>query len=116
MTIDPVAHLSLFSTQPSKVRNSMANFVVWFNFDCVGDLMIFLVISTFDNRSVKYSSRCATDNVKYELFKQSWPRGYKTFSMLNSAEHEILNAHRYGNVKKTAFQAQISLECYFLCS
>ena len=22
-----------------------------------------------------------------------WPRGYKTFSMLNSAEHELLNAH-----------------------
>ena len=23
------------------------------------------------------------------------PRGYKTFSMLNSVEHEILNAHKY---------------------
>ena len=27
-------------------------------------------------------------------------RGYKTFSMLNLAEHEILNAHRYKNIKK----------------
>ena len=26
-------------------------------------------------------------------FSQTWPRGYKTFFMLNSAEHEILNAH-----------------------
>ena len=24
-----------------------------------------------------------------------WPRGYKTFFMLNSFEHEILNAHKY---------------------
>ena len=28
------------------------------------------------------------------------PRGYKTFFMLNSAEHEILNAHKYENLKK----------------
>ena len=27
-------------------------------------------------------------------------RGYKTFFMLNSAEHEILNAHKYENIKK----------------
>ena len=41
-------------------------------------------------------------------------RGYKTFPMLNSAEHEILNAHTYKNIKKfIIFQAQISLECYF---
>ena len=24
-----------------------------------------------------------------------WPRGYKTFFMLNAVEHEILNAHKY---------------------
>ena len=24
-----------------------------------------------------------------------WPRGYKTFFMLNLVEHEILNAHKY---------------------
>ena len=29
-----------------------------------------------------------------------WPRGYKAFFMLNSIEHEILNAHRYKNIKK----------------
>ena len=27
------------------------------------------------------------------------PRGYKTFFMLNSVEHEILNAHKYKNIK-----------------
>ena len=46
-----------------------------------------------------------------------WPRGYKMFSMLNSAEHEILNAHKYKNINKfRIFQAPISLECYFSCS
>ena len=34
--------------------------------------------------------------------------------MLNSAEHEILNAHKYKNIKKfSIFQSHISLECYF---
>ena len=43
-----------------------------------------------------------------------WPRGYKTFFMLNSVEHEILNAHKYKNIKKFSFfQAHISLEWYF---
>ena len=27
-------------------------------------------------------------------------RVYKTFFMLNSVEHEILNAHKYKNIKK----------------
>ena len=30
-------------------------------------------------------------------------RAYKTFSMLNSAEHEILNAHKYKNIIKFSF-------------
>ena len=29
-----------------------------------------------------------------------WPRVYKTFFVLNSVEHEILNAHKYKNIKK----------------
>ena len=42
------------------------------------------------------------------------PRGYKTFFVLNSVEHEILNAHKYKNIKTLSIlQAQISLECYF---
>ena len=44
----------------------------------------------------------------------NWSRGYTTFFMLNSVEHEILNAHKYKNIKKFGFfKAQISLECYF---
>ena len=31
------------------------------------------------------------------------PRGYKTFFMVNSDEHEILNAHKYKNIKKFSF-------------
>ena len=30
--------------------------------------------------------------------EQNWPRGKKTFFMLNSIEHEILNAHKYKNI------------------
>ena len=34
--------------------------------------------------------------------------------MLNSVEHEILNAHKYKNIKKFGlFKGQLSLECYF---
>ena len=48
-----------------------------------------------------------------QVFKTR-PRGYKTFSMLNSAEHEILNVRKYKNIKKFSFfRAQISLECFF---
>ena len=47
-------------------------------------------------------------------FAEAWPRGYKTFFMLNSVEHKILNAHKYKNINKfSIFPAQISPECYF---
>ena len=40
-----------------------------------------------------------------------WVPGYKTFFMLNTAEHEISDAHKYENIKKfSIFQGQISLE------
>ena len=51
------------------------------------------------------------------LVEQTWAQGYKTFFILNSVEHEILNAHKYKNIKKFSFfQAQISGEDYFSCS
>ena len=37
------------------------------------------------------------------LLNGARPRGYKTFFMLNSVEHEILNAHKYINIKKFGF-------------
>ena len=30
----------------------------------------------------------------------AWAQGYKSYFMLNSAEHEILDAHKYKNIKK----------------
>ena len=53
-----------------------------------------------------------------KLLKEAvWAQGYNTFFILNSAEHEILSAHKYKNIKKLSiFQAQIGLECYFSCS
>ena len=48
--------------------------------------------------------------------RRIWPRGFKTIFMLNSAEHKVLNAHKYENIKKfSIFQAQVSLEYYFSC-
>ena len=51
------------------------------------------------------------------LFLKIRARGYKICFMLNSVEHEILNAHKYKNITKLSFfQTQISRECYFSCS
>ena len=56
-------------------------------------------------------SRTSTDQTKIMAV---WPGGYKTFFILNSVEHKILNAHKYKNIKKFAFfQTQIRRECYF---
>ena len=35
--------------------------------------------------------------------KVNRPRGHKLFFMLDSVEHEILNAHKYMNIKKFGF-------------
>ena len=41
------------------------------------------------------------------------PEAIKIF-MLISPEHEILNAHKFKNIKKLSmFQALMSIECYF---
>ena len=40
---------------------------------------------------------------------RSGPEVIKLFFMLNSTEHEILNAHKYETIKKSSFfQTQIS--------
>ena len=38
-------------------------------------------------------SSCFVTVFNPELYEH-WPRGYKTFSILNSAEHEIFPAHK----------------------
>ena len=63
----------------------------------------------FDIR-VTLSYQCS----RYRELTVYWLRGYKTFYMLNSVEHEILNAHKCTNIRKfSIFQAQISIQCYF---
>ena len=55
-----------------------------------------------------YRGRKTTMQQQQQNFKESndeqvcsyRPRGYKTFFVLNSVEHEILNAHKYKNIKK----------------
>ena len=44
-----------------------------------------------------------TDLNKISQWAATRPRGYKTFFVLNSIEHEILNAHKYKNIKKFGF-------------
>ena len=40
--------------------------------------------------------QCISHDVRSRISDKTWPKGYKTFPMLNSAEHEIYPAH---NVK-----------------
>ena len=51
-----------------------------------------------------------------ELGLSTWPRGYKTFFMLSSDEHKILNAHMNENINKFVCLAQISQKGYLSCS
>ena len=37
---------------------------------------------------------------QFITFRATRARGYKTFFMLNSAEHEISNAHKYKSIEK----------------
>ena len=52
------------------------------------------------------SYKKSTDSTPFALDVSStveaWPRGYKTFFMLNSDEQEILNAHKFENIEKVS--------------
>ena len=43
----------------------------------------------------------AAKGLKLMILYHAWPWGYKTFFMLNSAEHEISVAHKKLNVENT---------------
>ena len=43
------------------------------------------------------------------LADPSRPRGYKTFIMLNSAEHEIINAHKYKSIKNVKMKTILGI-------
>ena len=44
----------------------------------------------------------------------SWPRGYKTFVMLKSAEHEIFSANKYEHAITVDIFISICKECFML--
>ena len=46
----------------------------------------------------------------------SWAQRYKTFFMHNSAEHEILNAGKYENIKNYTFSSSDNPRMLFSCS
>ena len=73
-------------------------------------------VSSKQNKSLNFISNMFLRRIRVSSMI-SRPGGFKSFSLLNSAEHKILIAHKYENVKKCIiFQTQISLECYFSCS
>ena len=41
------------------------------------------------------------------------PRGYKTFFVLNSVEHDILNAHTYKILRNSAFYCSVKPRMLF---
>ena len=49
------------------------------------------------------------------ILPQIRPRGYKTFFMLNSVEHKILNAHKYNQEIRILLGSDKpkKLKCYF---
>ena len=53
-------------------------------------------------------------------YPKAWRRGYNSFSMLNSADHEIVNAHKhahkYKSIKKCRFLGSDKPRLKFLCS
>ena len=73
-------------------------------------LLIYVIIGilTFTSRKKFMSAELST--IFFYIYNlEARARGYKTFFMLNSGEHEILNAHKYKNIKKfSLFQTQIS--------
>ena len=86
-------------------------------FDCFGKktcLVTKEIRDGGDKITLQLSYPCSFN---FDFSRMTRARGYKTFFMLNSAEHEILNAHKYKNIKNfSIFRAHISRECYFSCS
>ena len=69
---------------------------------------MFLAFNAFEKQRTKFISakfqktfcpeyislRIQTKGQTMQNLELCWPRGYKTFSMLSSVEHEISNAHK----------------------
>ena len=62
--------------------------------------------------SIRFILSAIKDVVSYDIR----PRGYKTFYMLNLAEHEIKNAHKYRNSQNQwKFQIKVTKASYLSC-
>ena len=71
---------------------------------CMNKIIAFLPTSVIDAHHL----------TRHDLHGSSPGAQVIKFFMLNSAEHEIVKAHKYKNIKKLSFiQAQISLEHFF---
>ena len=44
--------------------------------------------------------QCISHKISMRI-RSVWPRGYKTFFMLNSAEHEIFSTNKYENANNS---------------
>ena len=76
---------------------------IWYNNLLVTRRFSMLDKSTFVFGITNNVGYCQTASKELTIQTQTWSRGYKTFFMLNSVEHKILNAHKYKNIKKSAF-------------
>ena len=76
-----------FSSKYSLYRKCRRNFVVSFFF-------FFFLGGGGEGGGLRFTSEgYLTDVAVYANFRNTWHPGYKTFFMLNSAEHEIYPAH-----------------------
>ena len=72
-----------------------------FSDDVVRQLVILSLFIPYARVIMRLKLCC---NAPYSPFwTTTRPRGYKTFFVLNSVEHEILNAHKYKIINKFSF-------------
>ena len=53
-----------------------------------------MAITVLKMNSLIYNAVMRPEDADRLAISLTWPRGYKTFFMLNSAEHEIFAAHK----------------------
>ena len=67
---------------------------------------------------ISAESSCSSELITKRFYNpEAWSRGDKGIFMLISAEHEILIAHMYANIKKfSIFSGSDKLKMLFSCS
>ena len=66
-------------------------------YECIFDTFVDMFFITLSRIFQVYRAHCLAEMAENWSSQENytWARGYKTFFMLNSGEHEILNAHKY---------------------